>query len=437
MTDQNETTLRVIELRAENVKRLHAVTIRPDGNMILIGGKNGAGKSSTLDAIEMALGGTKTIPADPVRHGARKARIVADLGELRIERTFSSKGSKLVVTNADGVPQKSPQTLLDAMCASIAFDPFAFTRETPPKQDAILKEAVGLDFSELDAKRAAAYEERTNVNRERKQAEARLKDRHACTPPKEVSVAELSKELEAALKTCGVYKEEREAADKVINRVAEAKSDIETTEREIKEVEDKLRLLKEDLTEKNQALLRAQVAADKARDSVAQLVDPDPEPIRKQIAEAEETNRKVRHNAEQDKLEQEIDKLEARVEQLSEVIREVDEEKAARLAAAEFPVPGLGFDDTGPTLNGIPLEQCSQAERLRLSVAIGAALNPRIKVMLVREGAFLDKDSLRLLAELAEEVGAQVWVERVGDGDEAAIIIEDGAVRDDEEAAAE
>ena len=91
MNTQNEKPLHVIELRAENIKRLKAITIRPDGAMVIIGGRNAQGKTSTLDALEMALAGGRTIPAEPVRRGERKGRIVVDLGEIVVERTFSAK----------------------------------------------------------------------------------------------------------------------------------------------------------------------------------------------------------------------------------------------------------------------------------------------------------------------------------------------------------
>ena len=80
----SETTapLHIVGLEVSNVKRISAVSIHPDGSLIIIGGKNAQGKSSTLDAIEMALGGAGAIPPDPIRHGARKGRVVVDLGEL-------------------------------------------------------------------------------------------------------------------------------------------------------------------------------------------------------------------------------------------------------------------------------------------------------------------------------------------------------------------
>lgn len=118
--------LQIVELRASNVKRLTAVTIRPDehGNLVVLSGRNGAGKSSVLDAIAMALGGREQIPAEPIRRGADRAEVVVDLGELVVRRTFTpSGGGTLVVSNRDGARFQSPQTMLDALVGRLTFDP--------------------------------------------------------------------------------------------------------------------------------------------------------------------------------------------------------------------------------------------------------------------------------------------------------------------------
>jgi recombinational DNA repair ATPase RecF len=44
-------TMQIIELRAENFKRITAVRIRPDGKVVNISGRNGQGKSSVMDSI--------------------------------------------------------------------------------------------------------------------------------------------------------------------------------------------------------------------------------------------------------------------------------------------------------------------------------------------------------------------------------------------------
>lgn len=430
MSDTN--TLRIVELRAENIKRLQAVEIHPSGELVVIGGRNAQGKSSTLDAIEMALGGASTIPPDPIRHGARKGRVVVDLGELVVERTFTPKGTTLTVTSKDGTPQKSPQALLDSLCSSIAFDPIAFARLEPKKQDEVLKRVLGLDFSELDSDRAELFAARTDTKRELKGLEARLDAMpvpEAGLPKAEQSAADILAEVEQRQ---AQRVENEKARAFVVELEREHRglgSDLQALDRRIAELEEKLaeaRSDREAVAERRDSLT---ASIERKREEVAALVDPDLDEPKARLATLEATNRKVRQVQERAKLEAEAKKLTARADELTGAIEAIDEKKAAALASAKFPVEGLGFDELGPTLHGAPLEQASQAEKLRLSVAIGAALNPRLRVMLLRDGSVLDDDGMRLLAELAQAHGLQLWCERVGDRDASAIIIEDGMVR--------
>ena len=89
--------MRIIKLKAENIKRLKAAEITPTGDLIQVTGRNGQGKSSLLDAIWWALGGTKNIQDQPIRTGQRKAKIELDLGKYIVTREFSKNTSKLHV----------------------------------------------------------------------------------------------------------------------------------------------------------------------------------------------------------------------------------------------------------------------------------------------------------------------------------------------------
>lgn len=51
-----------------------------------------------------------------------------------------------------------------------------------------------------------------------------------------------------------------------------------------------------------------------------------------------------------------------------------------------------------------------------------------IRIALIRDASLLDGDSMQLVGDLAAEMGAQVWLERVGDADDGAVIIRDGGV---------
>ncbi len=79
-------------------------------------------------------------------------------------------------------------------------------------------------------------------------------------------------------------------------------------------------------------------------------------------------------------------------------------------------------------LNGVPLTQASDAEQLRASLAIAMALNPKLRVIRVRDGSLLDSNAMKIIAEMAETKDFQVWIERVDDSGKVGFVLEDGHV---------
>ncbi|MCL5460434.1 hypothetical protein M3M33_17480, partial [Loigolactobacillus coryniformis] len=72
-------------------------------------------------------------------------------GVCSIERIFTPGGTRLVVRNADNVPQATPQALLDRIISKITFDPLSFVRMKPVEQMELLRKLVNLDFTKLNA----------------------------------------------------------------------------------------------------------------------------------------------------------------------------------------------------------------------------------------------------------------------------------------------
>jgi hypothetical protein len=70
-----------------------------------------------------------------------------------------------------------------------------------------------------------------------------------------------------------------------------------------------------------------------------------------------------------------------------------------------MPVEGLGFADSedGPfvTLGAEPFDQASQAQKIRVSVAIAAAMNPKLRVARILDGSLLDARSWAALEDYA------------------------------------
>ena len=465
------TTLTIAELRVENVKRIQAFEYKPDGRVVIVGGKNGAGKSSVLDSIAYALGGVKLCPTEPIRRGQKKATVSVDLGEMIVTRIWTEGGSRLEIKNAEGVKYSSPQAILDKLTGNLCFDPLAWCQMEKQKQLDALKGLVGLDFSVQDARRKAMYDQRTEVNREARRLEGQLAGIPVEDVPfDEVSVSDLMaerKRREAVNRAIEEQDREYERLQNTVYRqqdrrveVSQALADIApglmaATEQAYQDMGDAIALarknyearctkLKAEAAAELDKCTKALAAIDASLATVAEQIErvkgranpgiQNLDEIDRRIADADATNAKVRQMKQRAALVDELREMQAKAASLSNRIEGIDNTKARAMKEAAFPVAGLAFDDSGVTFNSIPFSQASSAEQLRVSVAMGLALNPKLRVILIRDGSLLDEDNLALIGTMAAEHEAQIWVESVtrNKADEAAcsVIIENGQVKE-------
>ncbi len=420
---------KIVKLEAEAFKRLRAVTITPDGALVQVRGRNGQGKTSALDAIAAAIGGEALCPAEPIRRGSQKARVTVELDDgMVVERRWSASGSRLEVRNKEGAVFKTPQKLLDGLVGKLSFDPLAFLRLKPQEQAETLRTLAGVDFSLMDAKRRQAYEARTGANRQVSQLQARLAAMPAVEAPDElVSAPELLAEQQrrsdqhTANELRRAKLEQARSSFRLFLRdLVLAAGEVERLKRELAAAEAGLKALEE-----RRAAERAAGEALKAE--VEQLVDPDLQEVLEKLRQLDQVNDRVRAKRARAAAAGELAAAEQEAAKLDAEIVAVDEQKAEALREARFPVEGLAFTEAGVTLGGLPLEQASSAEQLRVSLAMGIALNPRLKVLLIRDGSLLDAASLQLVADMAEKAGVQVWIEIVST-EGVGIVIEDGQV---------
>lgn len=424
---------KIIELKAENVKRLSAVEIKPDGNLVVVGGKNGAGKTSVLDSIMYCLAGGKTLPAMPVRKGQQKAEVKLDLGDLIVKRTFTpSGGGALTVTNKEGLKHPSPQAILDGLVGRLSFDPLEFSRQKADRQAETLRQLVGLDFTKQDQEHAKLYEERTVVNREVKNLQSRMvaAPKHEGVPVSEVSTAEILEGQRKASEVNAQNAARRTELENLKGIINQASSAVDSQTSIIAQMENSLVEAKKLLVTRQERYTSLSRQLTQKTSDCAALVDVGIDQYRQLLANTEATNAKVRQNQAREKIVSEFKEKSAQSEALTKRLENLENAKRSAIQKAKYPIEGMAFSDGGlVTLNGIPFEQCSSAEQLRVSIAIGIALNPELRVLLIRDGSLLDEDGLKLVAEMAAKHDAQVWLERVGTEGEISVIIEDGHVQ--------
>lgn len=427
----------IIELNIENVMGIKAFHYKPEGAAIIIGGENGAGKSSVLDSICMLIGGKSLCPPEPLRRGKNRGKVEATIqsphGDLLAIRTWERKADGTVKTelelkSKDGYNAPTPQTILNDM--GVLFDPLEFMRMKPKDQLKALQELVGLDLSEIDEKRAAAFTTRTSVNSAGKEKAAQLKavTIYEGVPDEELSSTEILQEMDVAEKKNRENDRIRQAKVSSDQALAKHANEMTLLESRILELEESLAAAKADLETAKAKHVEMLEADQKALLDVAELADVDIAAIRDKLKDMEETNRRVRSNKRYAELNAEVNRLRERSQELSDEIKALDTERERQLSEAKFPVEGLGFGDSGITFDGLPFEQANSAMKLRTSVAMGIASKPGGRVMIIRDGALLDSTNLPIIAEMAEAADCQVWIERVGLGKECSVIVQDGEI---------
>lgn len=439
--------LKIVALTVENIKRISAVHIEPQGSLVQITGKNGAGKSTVLDSIWWALQGKGVVQAEPIRKGADGGMIRIDFGSLIVTRFFRREEdgeytTSLSVEGADGSIYSSPQRMLDGFLGSLSFDPLGFMAKDGKGKLAELRRIVNLDVDvdELDRLNAGDYTRRTQINRTVNHAKEKVatfaNDLRGLgvTPtdhlPTPIDTSKFLAEMEQASATNAAIERER------IRREGRRLESANMVERSMRLVDEAAALEKRaaELREESARMKGASALIDKELNEAPALDKAvDVAELRAKIEAANKENARVQtirvamvnHSS----AIRDLKDAEAEAEAITAAMDKRSAEKAAAIGAAKMPVEGLAFGDGDVLWRGIPLDQASTGEQIRVSLAVGMAMNPGLRVILIRQGSLLDDDGIEIVRSWAEENDFQVWMERVDSSGKIGIVMEDGAAK--------
>lgn len=427
--------MKIIELQAENVKKLIAVRIAPTGNLVEITGKNGQGKTSVLDSIWWALSGAANIQGSPIRKGEEKAVIRLDLGEFVVTRTFKKSAeenyttSTIKIENAEGTAIRQPQSMLDKLIGELSFDPLGFARMTKKEQFEQLKRFVpGVDFAAIEKAQQEDYDLRTNINRQAHQAKIMAEKVFVSLPAgaEPIDESALVDELEGAGKHNTDIETRKANREKLHTESDNRRKESDRLNAEAEEMEKKAAVMRDEAVK----LLRSAVELNDKLLKAPALPEPiDVAPIKARIAEARELNKMFEAKKEKERHLATVEEYTAQSDEITTRMNARQKDKEAKIAAASLPVPELGFGENEILLNGVPFNQGSDAEQLRASIAMAMALNPKLRVIRVRDGSLLDDESMAMLQKMAEDQDYQVWVETVKSDNAAAVVLEEGHIK--------
>lgn len=413
--NQSNGGVRIASLQVENVKRVKAIHLVPSpAGLTVIGGKNGQGKTSVLDAIAWALGGGKREPSNAKREGSManpEISLVLSNG-LRVER--KGKNGTLSVIDPSGA--RAGQQLLDAFVSQFALDLPKFLNASNKEKAQILLQTLGIgdQLAALDADEKRLYSERHTVGQiaDSKTKYAEELPEYADAPDEPVSVSELIQQQQAILAKNGQNQRKRTEFDQLSSKLTSAQTRVATLSEQLAEANQKLKAIESDY------LIAGQSIKDLNDESTAQL--------EASLANIESINTQVAANAQKAAAIDEAAQYRAQYEAKTVEIESVRMARLALLDGSNIPLPGLSVIESELVFNGQRWDCMSGAERLRVAVAIVRSLNPDCRFVLMDRLEQMDLDTLSEFDAWLQGEGLQVIATRVSTGDECAIVIEDG-----------
>ena len=416
-------TLKINNLEIENVKRVKAVRLEPTQNgLTVIGGKNGQGKTSVLDAIAWALGGDKFRPSTPERDGSMvppALKITLSNG-LVVERR--GKNSDLKVIDPNG--NKAGQQLLNEFIEHLALDLPKFMRSTNKEKADILLQIIGVgdQLHALEVSETQLYNRRTEIGR--------IADQKKKYAAEMVSFPEAPKELISASELIsqqqGIMAKNGENARKRL-QLSEIGKNVDF-------LKAKADRLKEELEKANYDYAIALRDLGVAQKSAEQLQDESTEELEASLANIDAINVKVRSNFDKDKAEIDADDYTRQYNDLSGEIDGIRTQKTDLLKGANLPLPDLSVEGNELVYRGYKWDNMSGAEQMKVATAIVRKLNPQCGFVLLDKLEAFDADALHEFGEWLEAEGLQVIATRVSTNkEECSLIIEDGYVKPETE----
>lgn len=417
-------SIKINTLQVENVKRVKAVALEPSANgLTVIGGKNGQGKTSVLDAIAWALGGDRYRPSNAEREGSTlPPHIKLELSNgLTVER--SGKNSALKVVDTTG--NRSGQQLLNEFVEQLAIDLPRFLRASNREKADTLLQVIGVgdQVRSLEVKEKEVYNRRHMIGQEadRKRKYADELPHYPAAPNEPVSASQLIRQQQDILARNGENQRKRMRANQIEHEYGRTAAHVSLLRSQLADAEKQLQQLEADLA----------IAQKDALD----LQDESTDEIERSLQEIEQINIQVRANCDREKAEQDAAHYAQQYQDLTKELEEIRHDKYALLDSAKLPLPGLSVEDGELTYNGKKWDCMSGADQLIAATAIVRAINPKCGFVLLDKLEQLDADTLLSFGSWLEEQGLQAIATRVSTGPECSIIIEDGFVASEQPAA--
>lgn len=434
--------MKIQHVRIENILGVQHLEFTPGAGMTAITGQNGQGKTSVLEAIKSTL--QKGHDATLLRKGATEGEVVLvlDNGAQIRERVTEARTTRDVI-DPTGKKIAKPADTLQSFTDALSVNPVEFLRAGKKDRVKVLLESMPLvadaarltqitgipvaqtkehALAVIDFVRKQVYDDRTGTNRAVKekagtinQLELNLPEAPGGVTGSEDELVDMVRQLDA-----------KRTAE--LQRVSDKLAGIQTKHHEEcnalrADAQAKIDAIKAELTqalEAKDASLRdiqgkAQAQRDRTTAAHAQAVAPVNEALA--VIRANRANAARREQALKtiEQFNRELAELEQDSAKQTKALEELDAYKSELLSS--LPIPGLEVVDGEVMRDGITFDRLNTAQQVRIAIEIAALRAGDLAVCCTDGLEALDTESFQELASQAEELGLQLFVTRVTDGE--------------------
>lgn len=415
--------LKSLSLEIDNFKNIDKMVIEIGGRSLLIIGKNGAGKSSFIQAMMSPLN-SKMLPSEPIKKGEERAKISHKIGgvingqyeEYILDMFFTPKDKtgRLVVYNKDNEVVKSPATFIKNLIGNVSFDVTQWLNDTKAKRLETIKKLTGcandidminIEISKLKADKKYKSDRAEELEGSLKNHEFTREEIDTYSNP--VDLTPIQTEISGValkqqqwdgvkMKVDGFKADVYRAEEKVAESVAEM-----NRLQSLIEVE-KMRIL--DINqEKSKATNNINVGNTWLNDNPRPSIDDVNQRMNDAIAHNEKHNRIGMLGNQQ----KEMISLKSQVEDVKGQIEEQELKRSDIISKSQLPIEGLTFSDEDLFIDDLPLEsgQINKAREWQVGIQVAMALNPNYKGIFLHDASLFDKETLHSIIHEIEKHG--------------------------------
>lgn len=476
--------MKISKLKIENLYGIEQLEL--DGKSIELTGTNGAGKSSVLDAIRLALTNNSKRKYI-VKSGEKEGRVIVKLddGTTIDRKKRTDKSDYKSIKDENGNEINSPETFLKDIFTPLQLEPVEFLSMSEQEQNRILlnliefnkdkKEFINEKFGEIpswvdyndsileilnqiQSKEGQYYQTREDINRQIRSGLAIINDIAKDIPENYDSEKwrnftlsdkyeqnNKDKEYNAKIDKCIAYKEDyknkiSQLEDKenstlvsINSQKLEEKSKINA---EIQEYENKISLLKKELENlDNKYLLKETEAKNKTIEEKAKLEEnikianewsikekKDTSILENELKIAEEMKGHLNEYDRMSEMQERVEGLKETSEALTNKIELARKLPGEILKEVNIPVKNLTVENGIPLVNGLTISNLSEGEKLMLCVDVTLSNPNSLKLILIDGIEKLSESNRNELYKICKEKGLQCIATRTTNETELNIV---------------